>query len=150
MKLLVITLAAACAAHLPAAQPPAPASELERAEARCAAGDAAQCLFVGHAYGTGEKVAFDMAKAARAYERACSAELTEACSALGALLLEHGTDADVPRAVTLERDACARGNALGCANLGELYHDGRGVERDIARAFALAGQACDAQQEHAC
>ena len=54
-----------------------------------------------------------------------------------------GVAQDEARAAELYRGACDGGEALGCSNLGALFHDGIGVSRDAARALALYRQALE-------
>jgi TPR repeat protein len=39
--------------------------------------------------------------------------------------------------------ACSEGMMLGCRNLGELYHEGLGVEKDFGKAQQCFAKACD-------
>ncbi|MGB0507348.1 MAG: tetratricopeptide repeat protein [Pikeienuella sp.] len=52
--------------------------------------------------------------------------------------------------MTLWTKSCDGGNALGCANLGYMYDQALGVDRDLAKARALYTQACDMNESWAC
>ena len=53
-------------------------------------------------------------------------------------------------AVAAFDDACVKGDAEACRNLGVLYSEGNGVPKDPVRALALYGQACDKDNAAAC
>lgn len=50
---------------------------------------------------------------------------------------------------TLDK-ACTEGSAHACYRLGRMYRNGKGVERDIARARAYFEKACEDRYENAC
>ena len=41
------------------------------------------------------------------------------------------------------KKACDSGNMLGCTNLGSMYANGEGVEKDLGKAAQLYKKACD-------
>jgi TPR repeat protein len=59
-------------------------------------------------------------------------------------MLEAGDDVglDLRRAAALYQRACDLNDPRGCARLGSMYQDGRGVNEDRARADALFSRAC--------
>ena len=46
--------------------------------------------------------------------------------------------------------ACAKGYAMGCANLGLAYNEGTGVKQDSFKAVELSRKSCDGQEEKGC
>ena len=62
-------------------------------------------------------------------------------------LTELGKEAydksDYQKAAQLYQKACDEGNALGCYNLGVLYHNGKGVNQDYQKAAQFYQKACD-------
>jgi TPR repeat protein len=70
-----------------------------------------------------------------------------ACNDFGTELEARG---DVVRAAELYRRACDDGTQSGCANLGVLYAQGRGVAKDSDRALSLFARGCDAGSVAAC
>lgn len=54
------------------------------------------------------------------------------------------------QAVVLFKNACDKGNPLGCANLGTMYVSGRGVEKKPKRAIELFQKACDDDCVYGC
>ena len=57
---------------------------------------------------------------------------------------------DETRAFELYQRACEGKEAAGCANLGNLYSDGRGTRRDLAQAVTSYKVACDADLARGC
>ena len=45
---------------------------------------------------------------------------------------------------------CDGGNAEGCSGLGKMYHSGKGVKKDIAKAKEFLGKACDGGETSGC
>ena len=48
------------------------------------------------------------------------------------------------------KKACDSGNMLGCSNLGSMYADGKGVEKDLGKAAELFKKACNGGEMLAC
>ena len=46
--------------------------------------------------------------------------------------------------------ACDSGNMRGCYNLGFMYTNGNGVEKDFSKAVQLFKKACDGGNMHGC
>lgn len=46
--------------------------------------------------------------------------------------------------------ACGLNNGRGCNNLGVLYRDGQGVEKDLAKAAYFYSKACKLGEQLAC
>ena len=88
-------------------------------------------------------------------ERGDARDCTRAASALG-MGLRPGEDEDAAtrEAVAwIQRyadDGCRGGDAVGCALLGLIYEQGRGVPRDLARAVAQYDRACAAGHARSC
>lgn len=51
---------------------------------------------------------------------------------------------------TTAQSKCDAGQASACFSLGEMYEDGKGVEKDLAKAVNLFGRACDGSVAEAC
>jgi len=74
-------------------------------------------------------------------ERRCAQGHLDDCVAAARGLETQGS-AGESYAVELYRYACEEGHAPGCRGLAQLYHEGRGVERDQRRAQTLWEDAC--------
>ncbi len=78
--------------------------------------------------------------------------LPTACTSLG--LDRHygrkGQTAKPELAAPYYLKACQLGDGAGCTNLGFLYENGTGVEKDLARAAALYKRGCDARNSLGC
>jgi len=57
---------------------------------------------------------------------------------------------DYKKAASLYQKACNGGNAVGCSNLGNMYHDGEGVRQDYKKAASLYQKACDGGDATGC
>lgn len=124
-------------------------SDMASCRERCDANDAPSCLQLGHLL---RKASDDPAPAMTAYERACRLELPRGCSHVGLLLyLGHTKDA-AALAKSRDRftDACAREDALACANLATFLQDGIGGPRDPKQAATLQLKACTRGSAIAC
>jgi TPR repeat protein len=142
-------------------------------EKACDAGDAAGCSNLGFMHSTGQGAAQDKAKAARLFQIACGRGFAMGCTNL-ALMYEKGDGVaqDLAQAVALYqractnglaagcdavklaaqlfRDGCDAGTALRCANLGDLYARGLGVEANKGEAVRLYQGACQKGIARAC
>lgn len=74
-------------------------------------------------------------------ERRCAQGHLDDCVTAARSLEQHGSQGE-GYAVELYRYACEEGHAPGCRGLAQLYHEGRGVERDARRAMTLWEDAC--------
>ena len=53
-------------------------------------------------------------------------------------------------ATQLYTKSCDDGYGLGCDNLGEMYRDGVGVQRDTSEALTLFQKGCNLGEPSAC
>lgn len=74
-------------------------------------------------------------------ERRCALGHLDDCVTAARSLEQHGTTGE-GYAVELYRYACEEGHAPGCRGLAQLYHEGRGIEKDGRRALSLWEDAC--------
>jgi len=109
----------------------------------CDANMAGDCWTLGQALAQGVATTRDPAEAGKSVARACDLGLAEAC---GGLQAYAGTE--VGRA-TLER-SCDRGDGASCFIAGSVWHLGRAVTRDDARAVALFDKSCAAGWPRGC
>jgi TPR repeat protein len=113
---------------IPDERPAVVARRLVAKRPRCRARDAADCT------------------------RRCSAGDMASCTRAGRLYAERRprTAEDAGRAWNLLRQACAGGDAPGCAALSQLYVSDDGVRRNVAQAADLAEAACNAGTDQGC
>ena len=52
--------------------------------------------------------------------------------------------------IFVAKKACDGGEMLGCTNLGVMYANGNGVEKDFSKAVELYKKACDGGNMHGC
>ena len=129
--------------------PPKVCTTLQACQKRCEAcatsckpEDASACNEMGDLLLRDEMGQFDIAGAARAYERACEGGQMLACSALAIQVQDgRGVARDIPRAVSLYEKSCNGGIGVGCYNLGLLYLHGGGGTIDEARSRTYFQQA---------
>ena len=108
---------------------------------------ASACTQLGEMYYKGDKIASDMSKAARYYERGCDLGDDTACNNLAVMYVtgaggQGGVRQDFTRAQEFFRRACNVDNAMACRNLAGLYEAGRGVDMDYDLAREYYGKAC--------
>lgn len=101
----------------------------------CDNGDMWGCDQSARSFRTGLGGGTDLVLAANLARKACEAKVTDACVQLGFIDQSGETiQPDAESAVRLYQDACEMGNLNGCAFLGDLYLEGRGVAQDYAKA----------------
>jgi TPR repeat protein len=84
------------------------------------------------------------------YASECDANDASACAHAGAVLSAPGWKAhDEARAVGYMTRAC-NANAYYCGDLGTMYLEGRGVQRDESRGLSLIDRGCAAKNTTAC
>lgn len=115
---------------------------IELLQRACDLGDGQGCYLLALKLGNTKE-------GAAAYEQACEAGNSLACTNLG-YVYEHGEGVakDLASAVRLYKlgckgSSCAAPNNLGCVNLGRFYRDGIGVDADPRRALQLFRDVCD-------
>ena len=69
------------------------------------------------------------------------------CNSLGIEAINNGR---FSAGVTYFQRVCDGGIPIGCSNLAEQYHDGRGVTRDLARSMQLFAEACRQEVPSGC
>ena len=106
---------------------------------------------LGRLLDAGKGMAADPRRAAEFYERACDAEVLEACNSLGRLYEQgRGVEVDEFAAARLYMRA-ARSDPRGMYNLGRFYERGRGpIPEKVERAAELYERACEANLPEAC
>ncbi|HJW75583.1 MAG TPA: trypsin-like peptidase domain-containing protein, partial [Thermoleophilia bacterium] len=117
--------------------------DLAPCRAACDGGDPSSCVKLADRIAGARGDPGAARQAAPLYRRACDAGVAGGCHGLALLALDRlapGTDTE---RVALEERACTGGIARGCDAVGIALRDGQGVARDLARAAALFGKACD-------
>jgi TPR repeat protein len=112
---------------------------------KCDEGDPIGCVALATAYGSGNGVLMDKARALALYQQACERMNSKlGCWYLGSMYEKgQGVAKDELRAAALYQRTCDEGFANACSTLGAMYEYGHGVANDVARAVALYQQACD-------
>ena len=111
----------------------------------CNRGGARACQLLGEAHAVGAGVPKDTAQASLFLGKACEAGEEEACvracetlndpvRCLRVAVLSAKGAKDPKRAAAYFRKACDNGHPLGCRELGTMYRDGVGVNKDTDRA----------------
>ncbi len=111
----------------------------------CSRGGAHACLLLGDAYASGTGVTKDPTQADEFFGKACEEGEEEGCvracdtlndavRCLRVGVLSAKGAKDPKRAATYFRKACENQHPLGCRELGMMYRDGNGIEKDIDRA----------------
>lgn len=116
----------------------------------CSDAASAACQEDGQRRLRGEPPKFDVAAAARSFDRACEAGKLDSCVKLGVQLQDgRGIQRDTGRALDLYERACQGGVGVGCYNLVLWYRSGRGgpdgepkAKSHFARALAAYDKQC--------
>ena len=105
----------------------------------------------------GSRIDNDLALAAAYYLRGCKLNNAKACNNFAVLLNEgvpgpNGIEPNPRMAFDFFNRACEMddGQPAGCANVGELYLEGRGVQRDYAKARPYLEVGCEYEVAEAC
>jgi TPR repeat protein len=121
-------------------------------DAQCQRGDAPSCDQAGYLMATGAAGPVDDARANALFEKACNADVMNACVNLGLRQL-LGTSAKMASArglLPLDR-ACKSGEARGCSIVGDALFVGlAGVPKDPPRALKYYARGCDGGDTGAC
>jgi TPR repeat protein len=119
----------------------AAAADPEALQQACNSGALQACYRLALLHESGDGVTKDTGRALDLYRRACA---SEGCFVNG-FATNHGPRVERAKsAAALFEDACEKGIAVGCFDLGTLYDMAEGVPRDPARLDALWRKACDA------
>jgi len=118
----------------------------------CKRGGARACLVLGDAQATGADLPRDETQARAYLGKACDEGVQEGCvrscdlygdatRCLHVAVLAAQGGKDLQRAGAYYRKACEHGHPLACREVGRLYRDGIGVNRDPALAATYANKA---------
>ena len=112
--------------------------------------DVDACVKLGRDYSEGKNP--DFIRAARYFDKACTAGSPEGCARIGrAQYNGKGVPRNVDAAAKSFETACGKGNQLGCAGLGHLLIFGRGGKgHDPKRGIQRAEGACKADEQRGC
>ena len=123
----------------------------------CDGGYALACTNLGYLYEHGTGVAKSEATAVELYRRGCEGDGCSpgdptGCFNMGVAHRDGlgGLTADGAAAIPWFERACDGSYAAACANLANLYRDGRGVPADRSRATELYARACELGDEASC
>ena len=133
-------------------------TSLEKAERDCDRGSGEQCYHAGATYHMGEpvdnqgnRIDNDSSKAAVLYRRGCDElDYALACNNLAILYYEgvpgqYGFEPNPRLAFDYFDKTCEmkNGDQIGCAYVGELYMEGKGVKRSYAKARPYLEVGCE-------
>lgn len=125
--------------------------DLADCEAQCQRGDAMSCDRAGYLIATG-KGAVDHARADALFERACDADVANACVNLGLRRL-YGTPVSKPSqsGLTILDKACRSGEPRGCTSVGDaLWMGAANVTKDVRTAVRYYTAGCNGGDAMAC
>ena len=123
-----------------------------------------QCFRAGQIYhveepvdAQGNRIANDLALAAAYYLKGCKMDNAKACNNLASLLDEgvpgpNGFEPNPRLAFDYFEKTCEMddGHPVGCASVGEMYMEGKGVQRDYAKARPYLEVGCEYEVAEAC
>lgn len=84
------------------------------------------------------------------YGDSCDKGEAEGCLSLGDLYAELKHPLDDQQAFEVYKKSCSMGLAEACYRVSLAYRDGRGVDKDSARAIALLEESCEGKYFDAC
>lgn len=121
------------------------AAALKYMSMACKAGSALGCEYIGDTLSDKSYQMFDMATAAKAYDRGCSLGRGISCWSLAMMYFKgDSVPQDSNKGVALLTKACKGGSADECSDLGDVFHKGEyGVPKDERKAFAAYRDACE-------
>jgi len=107
---------------------------------------------LGVLYELGQGVPRDPARAMASYRDACGQGHDESCVNLALLQIQDDAAAqELSSPLDLLEGACARGVALGCGALGQLYvRAEHGMAKDLPKALALLDRSCQGGIAQSC
>lgn len=120
---------------------------LERA---CSVEDAGACAVLGVLHEHGRSGRVDLAKAQRAYDRACTLGDVRGCAHTSRLLMRSSDPTlreDSARALSMY---CERGETVACAALADALPPGATSAASAGKAMGVLWRACDAGDATAC
>jgi uncharacterized protein len=138
--------------QVPGARDPALAAKYY--DKACQLGGATGCAGLGEMYQLGHGVAADADKALELYTVACRCQNSYGCLH-GARLAEKLRREDAAHtlyrlALLVNQARCDAGDPFECSLLGDQYRDGKGVPRDLERAFELYTYGCENHMSAGC
>jgi TPR repeat protein len=118
----------------------------------CKRGGARACLVLGEGHATGTDLPRDEAEARKFLGKACDEGVQEGCvrscdfygdaiRCLHVAVLAAQGGKDLQRAGAYYRKACDHGHPLACREVGRMYREGIGVNKDGAQAAAYSSKA---------
>ena len=122
-------------------------------EQACQGGNGPACMNIGSLYALGTDVPKDDVRATDYLIAACNADNPAifACGAVGRRIAEGvGVTADAKCGVAILEHACDGGYAIGCAQLGYYYAQGKVVQIDKDRARTYYARACKLGHSDSC
>ena len=83
-------------------------------------------------------------------QESCDNSNMKACSMLALFYVDEDgpLDKDVSKALTLFKKACNGNWVSACHNIGYMYHQGSGVEKDLYKAKSYYQKACKIGRAH--
>lgn len=108
----------------------------------CSAGDQRGCYGVASLYEKGRGVERDLDTAQTLYQQACNENYAPACSQMGTMLITIPDLADPVAGMGFVKKGCDMGDDRGCVQLGALFLDGSGGEKDLGKAQAIFEDTC--------
>ena len=106
------------------------------------------CSILANFYDEGLGVRQDFVKAFHYYNKACDFGEGNSCGSAGFKYhIGEGVKQDVNYAIKLYTRACELEGSGGCVLLGVIYRD---AKKNLSKAKALFGKACDLGEQHGC
>lgn len=119
-----------------------PKSDAPAAEGgSCEKGNAADCTAKGDALASSDKDA-DLAKARALYQKACDGKDGDGCAKLYDFA-KRDTPRDEKKLAAIAVTGCEAKNAQCCALAADRYEEGKGLEKDHAKAVAARAVSCE-------
>lgn len=118
----------------------------------CFRGHSRKCFKVGQIYEIGKKgVLKNITKAKEFYQKACSAYLAEACAKLDTQPISFFPQPykDVKSIRAFEAQ-CTNNDYWACYRLGDMYHRGQGVTKNLDLAKKYYTKSCDGNYYESC
>ncbi|HKO50753.1 MAG TPA: tetratricopeptide repeat protein [Polyangiaceae bacterium] len=121
----------------------------------CELGSAISCAGLADLYRAGRGVSADANRALDLYKRGCVQGSSYGCTGAAKLLEQDPATAAKAEefartAVKLNTAECDDGDPYNCSLLGDAYREGRGVQKDLNRAFQLYQSGCKNGMQAGC
>jgi hypothetical protein len=112
----------------------------------CHRGDKVRCEDVADAYEEGDGVQLDQAKALEYYDKACQMDSAYGCRSYGLyvdpVFEEYKVEKNLQASNMAYKKGCDLSDAASCNNIGVIYRDGIGVEKNPLLAKQYLTKAC--------